>query len=92
MKRRCRTAREVLGLGSWVEGRIGPEIPSARAALHLTLCSLLAERLPLQDQPGFTNRMTSLSETVIAIGATADTLRKIDVAETYRRWLGANVR
>ena len=48
--------------------------------------------LPLQDQPGFTNRMTSLSDMVIVIGGTADNLRNIEITEPYKRWIEINVR
>jgi len=48
--------------------------------------------LQLQDQPGFTNRITSLADIVIVIGAYPDTLRRIAVAEPFESWLAAHVR
>ncbi len=47
--------------------------------------------LPLQDQAGFANRMTSLWDIVIAIGGTPESLRKIEITDLYQRWIETNV-
>ncbi len=47
--------------------------------------------LPLQDQAGFANRMTSLWDIVIAIGGTPESLRKIEITHLYQRWIETNV-